>query len=352
MLKLNEELGRHGLIYPGRSGVLPVLAGRRADRHQRLVADRRPLRPHPRSGTEFVHVLPTGEVMRVGDGGGRKITKSSSGYQLKHLFMGHQGTLGIATEATLKLFPKPEAEFSPFWAFDDYDRRLRVRPVRWPARASRPSPARCCSTSGRWPTCAATTRPTSRSRRTFGRWSARSLYGYEDEVRAGGKATDAGSPRQHGARVPRRRDLRGRLGRAGTTATPRRCTVAPGRPGRPDELALRGRRDQLHRSAGRPRGLARDRRRLRARTDVFDDWGMFAYTSGANTVSRLPHRDRHRHLGAATRRRDVGSCGSRRKRDIAARQPSRTAARSAPATVAAARARSTWCRTSSAAAST
>src|ERR671920_93430 len=55
------------------------------------------------------------------DGIGQKISKSSSGYQLKHLFMGHQGTLGIATKATLKLFPKPEAELSPFWAFDNYD---------------------------------------------------------------------------------------------------------------------------------------------------------------------------------------------------------------------------------------
>ena len=34
----------------------------------------------------------------VGDGIGHKISKSSSGYQLKHLFMGHQGTLGICTE--------------------------------------------------------------------------------------------------------------------------------------------------------------------------------------------------------------------------------------------------------------
>src|SRR4029450_3724180 len=66
-------------------------------------------------------VLPPGEVMHVGDGPGANITRSSSGYQLKHLFMGHQGTLGIATRATLKLFPKPEAELSPFFAFSDYD---------------------------------------------------------------------------------------------------------------------------------------------------------------------------------------------------------------------------------------
>ena len=33
--------------------------------------------------------------------------------------MGHQGTLGIVTEATLELVPRPEAEFAAF-AFDDF----------------------------------------------------------------------------------------------------------------------------------------------------------------------------------------------------------------------------------------
>ena len=68
----------------------------------------------------FEIVLPTGEIIRVGDGGGKKIRKSSTGYHLKHLFMGHQGTLGIVTEATLELVPRPEAEFAAFFAFDDY----------------------------------------------------------------------------------------------------------------------------------------------------------------------------------------------------------------------------------------
>ena len=65
----------------------------------------------------FEMVLPTGEIIRVGDGGGKKIRKSSTGYHLKHLFMGHQGTLGIVTEATLELVPRPEAEFAAFFAF-------------------------------------------------------------------------------------------------------------------------------------------------------------------------------------------------------------------------------------------
>ena len=46
MLKLNEELRKHGYIYPDDPGLVSLLAGGRADRHQRLVADRRPLRPH------------------------------------------------------------------------------------------------------------------------------------------------------------------------------------------------------------------------------------------------------------------------------------------------------------------
>ena len=120
----------------------------------------------------FDHVLPTGEVMHVGDGVGHKVSKSSSGYQLKHLFMGHQGTLGIATEATLKLFPKPEAELSPFWAFDNYDDAYAC--VGALARAGVATFAGAVpSTNGRSPTSAATTRPTSPSPAMCGRWCAR-----------------------------------------------------------------------------------------------------------------------------------------------------------------------------------
>jgi glycolate oxidase len=66
-------------------------------------------------------VLPTGKVIRVGEGGGRKIRKSSVGYRLKELFMGHQGTLGVITEATLDMFPRPEAEFPAFFGYDGFE---------------------------------------------------------------------------------------------------------------------------------------------------------------------------------------------------------------------------------------
>lgn len=50
-------------------------------------------------------VLPSGEVWN----GLRGLRKDSTGYDLKQLFIGAEGTLGIVTAATLKLFPRPRA---------------------------------------------------------------------------------------------------------------------------------------------------------------------------------------------------------------------------------------------------
>ncbi|HAT34807.1 MAG TPA: hydroxyacid dehydrogenase [Rhodospirillaceae bacterium] len=49
-------------------------------------------------------VLPSGEIWD----GLKALRKDNTGYDLKHLFVGSEGTLGIITAATLKLFPKPE----------------------------------------------------------------------------------------------------------------------------------------------------------------------------------------------------------------------------------------------------
>ena len=50
-------------------------------------------------------VLADGRVMN----GLSKLKKDNTGYDLKHLFMGSEGTLGVITAAVLKLFPKPKA---------------------------------------------------------------------------------------------------------------------------------------------------------------------------------------------------------------------------------------------------
>jgi FAD/FMN-containing dehydrogenase len=44
------------------------------------------------------------------------LRKDNSGYDLKHLFVGSEGTLGIITAAVLKLFPKPHAKATAFIA--------------------------------------------------------------------------------------------------------------------------------------------------------------------------------------------------------------------------------------------
>ena len=58
-------------------------------------------------------VVPGGKVMRVG---GHTI-KNVAGYNLKQLFVGSEGTLGVVTEITLRLIPKPRSQSTALAAF-------------------------------------------------------------------------------------------------------------------------------------------------------------------------------------------------------------------------------------------
>jgi glycolate oxidase len=62
-------------------------------------------------------VLPDGRIMRTGS----KAMKSVSGYDLTRLLVGSEGTLGVVTEITLKINPKPTATSTSQATFDNLE---------------------------------------------------------------------------------------------------------------------------------------------------------------------------------------------------------------------------------------
>lgn len=62
-------------------------------------------------------VLPDGSIWN----GLRRVQKDNSGYQLRKLFCGAEGTLGVVTKAVLKLVPEPTQEVTALLAVRDID---------------------------------------------------------------------------------------------------------------------------------------------------------------------------------------------------------------------------------------
>jgi FAD/FMN-containing dehydrogenase len=56
----------------------------------------------------------------------RGLRKDNTGYDLKHLFIGAEGTLGLITAATLKLFPRPRAQATAWVAVPDPGAAVRL----------------------------------------------------------------------------------------------------------------------------------------------------------------------------------------------------------------------------------
>lgn len=56
----------------------------------------------------------------------RTLRKDNTGYDLKNLFIGAEGTLGVITAASLKLFPKPRARATAFLAVASPDQALSL----------------------------------------------------------------------------------------------------------------------------------------------------------------------------------------------------------------------------------
>lgn len=56
----------------------------------------------------------------------RKVTKNNAGYDLRQLFIGSEGTLGIVTAVVLRLFPKPRSTCTSLCAVAHYDGVLKL----------------------------------------------------------------------------------------------------------------------------------------------------------------------------------------------------------------------------------
>ncbi|MBW6456069.1 MAG: FAD-binding protein [Trueperaceae bacterium] len=111
--RLNEALRATGLFFPVDPGAEASLGGMASTNASGTLAVRYGVTRDLLLGLEVV--TPPGRVIRTGG----RAPKSSSGYALTQLFCGAEGTLGVITELTVRLVPRPEAIMGARAAFAD-----------------------------------------------------------------------------------------------------------------------------------------------------------------------------------------------------------------------------------------